>query len=62
VFWCLGGENVFAQAKLFVKIKLCVLVSWWRKCFCTKFKEFTIKTLNSFQSEGFLFTKDKTLF
>ena len=34
------------KAKLFVKIKLCVLVSWWRKCFCTKCKEFTIKTLN----------------
>ena len=33
------------KAKLFVKIKLCVLVSWWRKCFYTKCKEFTIKTL-----------------
>jgi hypothetical protein len=39
------------KAKLFVKIKLCVLVSWWRKCFCTKFKEFTIKTLSVIEAK-----------
>jgi hypothetical protein len=33
------------KAKLFVKINLCALVSWWRKCFWTKCKEFKIKTL-----------------
>jgi hypothetical protein len=33
------------KAKSLVNIHLCVFVSWWRKCFFTKCKESTIKTL-----------------
>ena len=41
-----GTKTQRHKAKLFVIINLCVLVSWWRKCFCTKCKEFTAKGLN----------------
>ena len=34
------------KVKLFAKIYLCVLVSWWRKCFAIKYKKITIKLLN----------------
>jgi hypothetical protein len=33
------------KAKLFVKINLRALVSWWRKCFGTKSKEMTFEDL-----------------
>jgi len=47
------------KAKPLVDIHLCVFVSWWRKCFAIKCKEFTTKTLERLSelrsdSSGFL--------
>jgi hypothetical protein len=41
------------KAKSLVNIHLWVFVSWWRKCFAIKCKEFTTKTLNGYL-RGFL--------
>jgi hypothetical protein len=35
------------KVKLFVKIYLCVLVPWWRKCFAIKCKKIAIKVLKT---------------
>jgi hypothetical protein len=40
------------KAKPLVNIHLCVFVSWWRKCFATKCKEFTTKTLITLSPAG----------
>jgi hypothetical protein len=41
------------KAKPLVNIHLCVFVSWWRRCFAIKCKEFTTKTQNGYL-RGFL--------
>jgi hypothetical protein len=38
-----SAENKLPQRKPSVTVHLCVLVSWWRKCFATKSTKITIK-------------------
>jgi len=40
------------KVKLFAKIYLCVLVSWWRKCFAIKCTKITTKVLTSISAIG----------